>query len=83
MADASDIHRQNNIPPVFIPASHKREGLSLYDIAPTVLKLFGITPPKGMGRAAIGSNTEAIHDNAYSQEEEEELARRLEDLGYL
>jgi predicted AlkP superfamily phosphohydrolase/phosphomutase len=57
------------------------EGLSIYDIAPTVLKAFGVAPPQGMGRQAISTNDDA--DNVYSEEEEEELARRLEDLGYL
>ncbi|HZT43924.1 MAG TPA: alkaline phosphatase family protein [Chthonomonadaceae bacterium] len=63
--------------------AHRREGLSLYDVAPTVLHAFGITPPPGMGRAVIGTPTVAPSDSAYTEEEEAELARRLEDLGYL
>jgi len=61
----------------------KREGLSLYDVAPTVLNAFGIAPPPGMGRAAIAAPTATPGDSVYSAEEEAELARRLEDLGYL
>ena len=57
----------------------RKEGLSLYDIAPTVLRAFGITPPPGMGRNAVTARS----DDAYTAEEEAELARRLEDLGYL
>lgn len=69
--------------------SNRREGLSIYDVAPTVLTALGITPPQGMGRQIISSipagnssNTRHV-DDAYSEEEEAELARRLEDLGYL
>ncbi len=58
-------------------------GLSIYDIAPTVLNALGIAPPPGMGRNAIGSAPTPRPDSAYSEEEEAELARRLEDLGYL
>jgi len=58
----------------------RRDGLSIYDIAPTILRAFGIEPPPGMGRAAIDlPPAEAV----YTQEEEAEIARRLEDLGYL
>ncbi len=60
-----------------------QEGLSLYDVAPTVLTTFGITPPPGMGRNRIGSAPAPHPDDAYTAEEEAELARRLEDLGYL
>ena len=58
-------------------------GLSLYDVAPTVLAAFGIEPPQGMGRQPIAAAPKSEMDNAYSEEEEAELARRLEDLGYL
>src|SRR5262249_15161712 len=61
------------------PSSFPKEGLSLYDIAPTVLNAFGIRPPPGMGRNAVTARP----DDAYTEEEEAELARRLEDLGYL
>jgi predicted AlkP superfamily phosphohydrolase/phosphomutase len=61
----------------------RRAGLSLYDVAPTVLDAFGITPPTGMGRQAIKAGFTPRPDDAYTAEEEAELARRLEDLGYL
>ena len=61
----------------------RHEGLSLYDVAPTVLDAFGIAPPPGMGRQAVTSGASARPDDAYTQDEEAELARRLEDLGYL
>ncbi len=58
----------------------RRDGLSIYDIAPTILRAFGIEPPSGMGRQAIAMTPcEAV----YTAEEEAEMARRLEDLGYL
>jgi predicted AlkP superfamily phosphohydrolase/phosphomutase len=66
-------------PPV---ATGSREGMSLYDIAPTILEAFGLQPPPGMGRAALGVTT-AASDSVYTPEEEAEIARRLEDLGYL
>jgi predicted AlkP superfamily phosphohydrolase/phosphomutase len=61
-------------------AANRREGMSLYDIAPTILRAFGIEPPEGMGRHAIALPDA---DSVYSAEEEAEIARRLEDLGYL
>lgn len=61
----------------------RRTGLSLYDVAPTVLAAFDIVPPPGMGREAITAGTSLRPDDAYTAEEEAELARRLEDLGYL
>lgn len=60
----------------------RREARSIYDIAPTVLSLFGIKPPAAMSGQAFGrASVDSI--SAYSPEEEAELARRLEDLGYL
>lgn len=64
-------------------AANRRERLSIYDVAPTVLNAFGIAPPPGMGRSAIGARAAVTSDSAYTEEEEAELARRLEDLGYL
>ncbi len=61
----------------------RREGLSLYDVAPTVLDAFGIAAPPGMGRHTIRSEASSAQADAYTAEEEAELARRLEDLGYL
>jgi predicted AlkP superfamily phosphohydrolase/phosphomutase len=63
-------------------AAGPREGMSLYDIAPTILEAFGLQPPPGMGRSALGVTT-AASDSVYTPEEEAEIARRLEDLGYL
>lgn len=61
----------------------RREGLSLYDIAPTVLQAFGIPVPPGMAGNILAPVTAAAFDSVYSAEEEAEIARRLEDLGYL
>jgi arylsulfatase A-like enzyme len=65
----------------------QRDGLSIYDVAPTVLHAFGIPTPHDMvGRNRGISLKEEIpvkRDDAYTEEEEAELARRLEDLGYL
>jgi predicted AlkP superfamily phosphohydrolase/phosphomutase len=54
--------------------SGRRAGLSLYDVAPTVLDAFGITPPQGMGRQTIRSEAASAQADAYTAEEE---------LGYL
>lgn len=59
------------------------EGMSIYDIAPTILKAFGIEPPPGMGRRAISASEPIQDDSVYTPEEEAEIARRLEELGYL
>ncbi|MCL5283306.1 MAG: alkaline phosphatase family protein [Armatimonadetes bacterium] len=59
--------------------SEKREGLSIYDVAPTILQDFNLEVPPGMGRHAVTNDGDTI----YSEEEEAEIARRLEDLGYL
>jgi predicted AlkP superfamily phosphohydrolase/phosphomutase len=60
----------------------RREGMTIYDIAPTILRSFGISPPPGMGRTAI-EQVEMNDGSVYSPEEEAEIARRLEELGYL
>jgi predicted AlkP superfamily phosphohydrolase/phosphomutase len=65
------------------PLAPRRAGLSLYDVAPTVLEAMGIERPEGMGRDAVRAPRSADRDSVYTEEEEEELARRLEDLGYL
>lgn len=78
MAEARDFQRGLYSKP---GGGERKMGLSLYDIAPTVLCAFGIEPPQGVGRNSIGSATDA--EEVYSEEEEAELARRLEDLGYL
>lgn len=64
-------------------AGERREGLSIYDIAPTILRSFGIDVPGGMGRSAISSVTAQMAGAVYSADEEAEIARRLEELGYL
>jgi predicted AlkP superfamily phosphohydrolase/phosphomutase len=64
-------------------AANERSGLSLLDIAPTVLEAFGIACPAGMGRHAISAPAPVRTDSVYTPDEEAELARRLEDLGYL
>lgn len=64
------------------PTGERREGMSIYDIAPTILEAFGLQPPAGLGRTSI-QMTLPSSDSVYSPEEEAEIARRLEDLGYL
>lgn len=75
------------------------KGLSLYDIAPTVLNAFDLPIPANMrgkvvqrdwagaspsGREQISSlSTPMQAERAYTEQEEEELARRLEELGYI
>lgn len=58
----------------------RREGMSIYDVAPTILRAFGIEPPPGMGREALAGEAGPA---GYTDDEEAEIARRLEDLGYL
>jgi arylsulfatase A-like enzyme len=55
--------------------------MSIYDIAPTILSEFGVQPPAGMVGSSVVSSQEAAP--VYTPEEEAEIARRLEDLGYL
>lgn len=50
------------------------------DVAPTVLDLMGIEPPHDMvGRHVL----EASERRAYTEGEEEQIRRKLEELGYL
>jgi predicted AlkP superfamily phosphohydrolase/phosphomutase len=77
IAVVADLSCLNPYPSTF---NAPRERMSLYDIAPTILQTFGIEPPAGMGRPGI---TLASSDAVYTPEEEAEIARRLEDLGYL
>jgi predicted AlkP superfamily phosphohydrolase/phosphomutase len=83
MAEARDVGADAAVRGNQAVNRNRREGLSLYDVAPTVLHALGITPPPGMGRSAVPAPTAAPADSPYSEEEEAELARRLEDLGYL
>jgi predicted AlkP superfamily phosphohydrolase/phosphomutase len=75
-------------------AGRKVDGLSLYDVAPTILDVLGISIPGDMiGRSILRTETERVaagpdtkasgqgHD--YSEDEEEIIRKRLEDLGYL
>ena len=80
MADRGDLPTAEGAR--YAPLMPRTEGLSLYDVAPTVLAAFGVAPPPGMGRSAIAPAS-ALSESVYSEAEEEELARRLEDLGYL
>jgi predicted AlkP superfamily phosphohydrolase/phosphomutase len=61
----------------------ERFGVRIYDVAPTILSLFGIAPLPGMCGSVIGAQEAQEAELVYSAEEEAELARRLEDLGYL
>jgi predicted AlkP superfamily phosphohydrolase/phosphomutase len=77
MAVIADLSALNPQPSTLNAA---RQGMSIYDIAPTILQAFGIEPPTGMGRSGIALPG---YDAVYTPEEEAEIARRLEDLGYL
>ncbi len=61
----------------------QQSGMSIYDIAPTILKALGIDIPPGVGRAAIPIESAQADASVYTAEEEAEIARRLEDLGYI
>lgn len=71
------------------------EGLSIYDIAPTLLNHFGLSVPIDMigkpilngGAGAMASDapiaTTDIQGEEYSDDEQAKIQKRLEDLGYL
>jgi len=73
----------------------KVEGLSVYNIAPTILDLFGLPIPSDMIGTSIfkgetarmekfGSDKESMGQGEdYSEEEKEHIRKHLEDLGYL
>jgi predicted AlkP superfamily phosphohydrolase/phosphomutase len=63
------------------PRNSEPRPMSIYDIAPTILSEFGVQPPAGMVGSSVVSSQEAAP--VYTPEEEAEIARRLEDLGYL
>jgi hypothetical protein len=54
--------------------------MSIYDGAPTLLRALDIEPPVDMGRSPVPLTSLG---GIYSEAEEEEIARRLEELGYL
>jgi len=83
MARAGELNGPDRLDAEQAIRANRREGLSIYDIAPTILTAFGLDPPNGMGRAVIQASLAARSDSAYSADEEAELARRLEELGYL
>lgn len=83
MADVADLRRSDGAGGEAALQANRREGLSLYDVSPTVLDLLGLPAPEGTGRSVIGRINSASPASAYTEEEEEEIARRLEDLGYL
>lgn len=58
----------------------RQGGMRIYDIAPTILRALGVEPSAAMSSAGIAV---PAADSVYSEEEEAEIARRLEDLGYL
>ena len=77
-----------------LKTGQKVTGLSLYDVTPTILDIFGRPIPSDMiGRSLLRPETEGIgpRDEAgpeaagqdYTDEEEEIIRKRLEDLGYL
>jgi len=57
----------------------RRDDLSLYDVAPTILEALGLRPPEGLAQTPLARD----HRSPYTEEEEAEIARRLEELGYL
>lgn len=61
-------------------AGERRHGMSIYDVAPTLLRALDIEPPVDMGRSPVPLTSLG---GIYSEAEEEEIARRLEELGYL
>jgi len=61
-----------------------RTDLSLTDVAPTLLSLLGVPVPQDMeGKRLTGSgNGEKTGEQVYSEQEQEIISKRLEDLGY-
>jgi predicted AlkP superfamily phosphohydrolase/phosphomutase len=62
----------------------KLRDLSIYDVAPTILRLLGHDTPAGLRGRPIELGTDAVAAGAgYTDEEEREVTARLRDLGYL
>ena len=78
-----------------IDLNRKTEGLSIFDVAPTVLDHYGLSIPSDMiGRSILTGRADGTADRGfsagpsvqgedYSEEDEEKIRKRLEDLGYL
>jgi arylsulfatase A-like enzyme len=63
-----------------IPAIGEVKNMTLLDVAPTILSLTGLPIPEDMeGQSLLQKGKEA----AYSEEDEEEVRKRLQGLGYL
>ncbi len=63
-----------------IPGLGKLQNLDLRDIAPTVLSIMGIEVPEDMEGNVLVKKSE---NGAYSEEDEDEIKKRLANLGYL
>lgn len=61
-----------------VPKRGQVEDIRLLDVAPTVLKLFGLNVPADMDGKSLISD-----EGVYSEEDEEEIRKRLSALGYL
>lgn len=57
------------------------EGMSLLDVAPTVLDLFGVEPPEAFQGTSLLRRFET--GNTFTDDDEAVIAQRLEELGYL
>ena len=65
-----------------IPADDKPKlGMNLLDIAPTVLELLGLDIPEAHGGKSLQGRFDSRGE--FTEEDEEVIARRLEELGYL
>lgn len=61
-----------------VPKKGRLEELRLFDVAPTVLKLFDLPVPEDLDGKPLVSE-----DDVYSEEDEDEIRKRLSALGYL